>query len=173
MQKKVHIPPGKLLEFFTVDEIKQRLSYDPNSGLFTHLLGWRKGRVAGCLDNGYVKMSLYKNGICAQTHAHRLAWLFVYGTLPVNEIDHINGDRSDNRIKNLRDVTRQVNAQNLRKPIPGSRTGVLGVSMRRGRYTSSISIGDRVIFLGDFETKDAAQAAYIEAKRRLHAGCTI
>lgn len=162
-----------VLASISIDEIKARLSYDPDTGLFVHLTGPRAGRVAGCVDSGYVKLTIRKDGQSLQVRAHRLAWILSYGRLPKHEIDHVNGNRADNRLCNLRDVTRQVNGQNLTRARAGSATGVLGVRPRRGGYTTGIQAGDKYVFLGDFKTVEEAYAAYVEAKRKLHVGCTI
>lgn len=172
-KNSIRVAPSKLLELFNIEELKERLSYNPDTGVFTHLVGNFKGRTAGCSDKGYIKIGLTTNGKHLQVHAHRLAWVFVHGVLPTREIDHINGNPSDNRICNLRDVSRQVNGQNLSKPFAGNRTGILGVSQRRGRYCSAIKANGKSIFLGDFNTAEEARDAYLRAKRRYHQGCTI
>lgn len=88
----------------TQEELKEYLHYDPLTGDFNWTIGKRGLKVnskAGSMnDQGYVIIRI--NNI--RYRAHRLAWLYVYGHFPINEIDHINGVRSDNRIENLRDA---------------------------------------------------------------------
>lgn len=60
---------------------------------------------------------------------HRLIWVYMHGKLPTDVIDHINGDRADNRITNLRDVSQAVNMQNMTKPTSASQTGVFGATL--------------------------------------------
>jgi hypothetical protein len=107
--------------------------------------------------------------------AHRLAWLFVYGHHPIHEIDHINGNPMDNRIQNLRDVPHRVNAENKRKAGRTTYSGLLGAHYHKnsGRYASNIKANGKQICLGYFSTAEEAHAVYVEAKRRIHEGCTI
>lgn len=109
--------------------------------------------------------------------AHRLAWVHVHGSWPAGDIDHINGDKLDNRIANLRDVTRSVNKENMRSARGDNKVGLLGVHVRRQNttrpYVASIRVSGKLIHLGAHNTPEAAHAAYLEAKRRLHSGCTI
>ena len=130
----------------TQSELKSLLTYDPDTGRFT----WQTGRRAGHLADttrvlGYavitVKNRMYK--------AHRLAWLYVNGCWPKTQIDHINHDRSDNRIANLRDVTCAVNHQNRHRNTR-SAAGFLGVTWhkRDKRWQSHIEIGGKSIYLG-------------------------
>ncbi len=125
------------------------------------------GQEAGCVSkaDGYRVVSLggrlYK--------AHRIIWLHVYGEWPPHVIDHINGDRLDNRLANLRAVTSSENAQNLSLSA-SNKSGLPGVSWDagRGRWFSSIQKGGKTYALGRFEDKGAAYRAYLAAKRNLH-----
>jgi hypothetical protein len=106
--------------------------------------------------------------------AHRLAWLHFYGEGPRHQIDHINGDKLDNRIANLRDVPHQINQQNRRRVLSTNKSsGLIGAHRHRSRWQSRIRTCGRYVFLGVFDTPEAAHAAYVEAKRRLHPGCTL
>ena len=106
--------------------------------------------------------------------AHRLAWLYVHGAWPTGQIDHINGDRGDNRISNLRDVTPALNTQNQRRAARSNKSsGLLGVTANRGRWLAQISIGGKSRNLGRYATPEEAHAVYVAAKRVLHAGCTL
>ena len=157
----------------------KKLEYSEISGCFTWAFDPRgkpglKGKKAGFLVNGYTLIKTTIGGKKASFFAHRLAWLYVYGEWPNSEIDHINGDRSDNRIQNLRDATHSENQQNRRAASKKSKTGVLGVHPTPdGRYVAQISINGRSVKIGRFRSVEDAQAAYIETKREIHAGCTI
>jgi hypothetical protein len=90
-------------------------------------------------------------------------------------IDHINGNKLDNRWSNLRIVERVTNGQNRRRANKNNAAGLLGAHKRRGStgWTSSITTPDGVRFLGFFDSAIKAHEAYVSAKRQLHAGCTI
>ena len=121
-------------------------------------------------SNGY--LTIFCNGF--RYAAHRLAWLYVHGEWPPAHIDHINGIRTDNRISNLRSVTASVNAQNMRRAMKNSKTGVLGVTKCGNRFKAQLAIprGSNK-YLGLFKTIGEAQQAYLDAKRSTHLGCTI
>jgi hypothetical protein len=109
---------------------------------------------------------------------YRLAWLYVYGQWPDQELDHINGNSSDDRMENLRDVPRGINQQNLRKAYKNkTSSSLLGVYTNKGRpkkpWRSSLHIDGREKYLGAFATEQEAQEAYLSAKRKHHEGCTI
>lgn len=129
------------------------------------------GKVAGYVSaDGYVKVEV---GGKAQS-AHRIVWLMHRGEWPSGDIDHINGDRADNRIGNLRDVTHRLNTQNRRKAVRGSCTGHLGVTLHQsGRFRARIRADGKLMSLGLYDTPQQAHAAYVVAKRRLHAGNTL
>ena len=155
--------------------LRELFHYDPETGVFTRLVtrqgqGARAGDVAGTLKpSGYLTI-----WICGANHmAHRLAWLYVHGKWPTHEIDHIDGNRANNAIANLRDVTRSVNHQNLRRARSDSAHGFLGVSPFFGKWKARITVNRVFQHLGVFDTPEEAHAAYLEAKRRLHVGCTI
>lgn len=150
------------------------LSYDPDTGLFTRKIGWHRfsaGSIAGALHpNGYVYISI--NG--TRTGAHRLAWLYVEGTLPDCSIDHLNGVRSDNRIANLREASVTLNAENQRRPHSNNKSGFLGVSRNtQGSWSARIRVKGKLIQIGSFPDPEAAHSAYLNAKRLLHEGCSI
>jgi hypothetical protein len=161
----------------TAHRLRELLVYDGETGVFawraSRGAGANVGAVAGTLHQGYRKIRV--DGV--KHFAHRLAWLHVHGEWPAGEIDHVNGDKLDNRIANLRDVTRSTNKQNMREARADSASGFLGVLFRktakRNPYAASIMVEGRRKHLGQFPTPDAAHAVYVNAKRQLHAGCTI
>jgi hypothetical protein len=138
--------------------------YDPESGV---LLRRKTGKPVKAKNGaGYIKLQVNRR----QYTAHRVAWLLSTGAWPQHDIDHINGDREDNRFNNLRDVPRSVNLQNRVKS--GGRTGFLGVSLhaQTGRYSAQIRANGRNKSLGLFDTPEEAHKVYIAAKRQLHQG---
>lgn len=157
--------------------LRELLHYDPETGVFT----WRvnrgrtakAGSIAGfiCKPQGYINTSV--DGRTYKTH--RLAWLHVYGEWPLQDIDHLNGVRTDNRIANLRDVSRSFNMQNRRTHSTHNKAGVLGVSFHKKtkKWMAQITNNGRRITLGYYETTDLAYAFYISAKRVLHPGNTL
>lgn len=150
------------------------LLYDGDTGRFT----WNAapvqripaGSVAGGLNSeGYRVVRCM--GVLYLSH--RLAWLFCNGSWPSGDIDHINGVRDDNRIENLRDVSRSVNQQNLKRARRDNATGLLGVKRARKGFEARINVSGRYVHLGTFSTPTAAHAAYLAAKRQHHEGCTL
>lgn len=104
---------------------------------------------------------------------HRLAWLYMHGRWPSGDIDHINGNRSDNRFSNLRDVATQTNSENRRCAQKNNKAGLLGVTKRRNGYEARIRVLGRLIYLGLYDTPERAHEVFLQAKRERHAGCTI
>lgn len=166
----------------TAARVRELFDYSPEDGV----LRWRKvryralvGKAAGCKNSrGYITVV-----VDSRTRlVHRLAWLHFYGKWPVNQIDHINGVKDDNRAVNLRDVSPQVNGQNQRRaprmaaPSPFN-TGLLGTYFDRKRQVFRAQITDPVTRkpknLGSFATAEAAHAAYLKEKRILHEGNTL
>lgn len=114
--------------------------------------------------------------VCGKAYrAARLAWFYVHGAWPKHHIDHINGNRLDNRIANLRDIPRQANNQNIHRSFKTNKTGFLGVDLdkRSNRYRASIRHNGSNRTLGRFDTPEEAHEVYLNAKRLLHEGCTL
>jgi len=158
----------------TLDQLKQSLRYSPETGVFLWLqdMGSRAkaGNVAGAKDGcGYTAIKLFGKSYLA----HRLAWLYVYGEWPKQRIDHISGDRRDNRIDNLRDVSPSVNSQNQKRARADNSTGFLGVSRHPKGFAALIGLNGKIKKLGVFAEPQQAHAVYLEAKRQMHSGCTI
>lgn len=156
-------------EIVTAARLREVLRYEPETGLFTWLRGHRTGATAGTVNvSGYVQIKvdgrLY--------YAHRLAWLYVYGIWPTNEVDHRNTRRSDNSLQNLRDASRTVNSENLQSAHSDGGSGLLGVSWskEKSKWHARIRIKGRTKFLGYFESSESAGAAYVAAKRTFHEG---
>ena len=157
----------------STEYLKQRLLYDCDTGVFTRIKTPRKdrlGKEAGSLGVlGYTQ--IYLNGTLH--YAHRLAWLYVYGEYPKNMIDHVDGNRANNAISNLRDVTSQGNRQNMRRAMRDNKTGLLGASKSRKGYVAQICINGKQTYLGLYETALLAHEAYLSVKREVHKTCTI
>lgn len=128
--------------------------------------GRRPGNVAGAVDSrGYVQLKV--DG--AQLLAHRVAWLLTHGSWPEGFIDHINGVRTDNRLVNLRIVTRSQNNSNRRKSA-GATSRYRGVTWnaRDRRWTAAISVDGKHRHIGNFKCETEAAAAYDAAARLAH-----
>lgn len=152
------------------ERLREFLSYDPEAGVFL----WKAvpsqrvkvGSVAGSRNgNGY-----WKIGLDGRKHyAHRLAWLFVHGEWPADEIDHVNGIRDDNRLTNLRQATHAENCQNL--SMNGkNRSGHPGVSWcaRDRKWRADIKIHGRTRYIGYYDSIEDAIAARKAAKAEVH-----
>ena len=144
--------------------------FDMDTGIFTWKTGQRKGMKAGTLTKiGYIQIRIGKNLF----RAHRLAWLYCYGCFPSFDIDHIDGNKENNKISNLRDVEKYVNSQNKRKARSDNKTGILGVCKRKDKYRAQIYHSGKVVHLGFFDHAEDAKNAYLNAKRLFHAGNTL
>lgn len=151
----------------TADRLRDLLDYNSETGIFRWKVRVarrvRVGDIAGSADNGYREIRIDYTAY----RAHRLAWLYAHGVWP-KEIDHINGVMDDNRLLNLRDATKSENQQNQRRAQSNNKTGLLGVSLRRGKFQAQIMASGKNLHLGYFATAELAHAAYVQAKRRLH-----
>ncbi len=155
----------------TQAKLKERLFYDAESGEFIWLVARRKdrlGKVAGANHSkGYRVICISGN----YYFCHRLAWLYVHGKWPDGQIDHINANKSDNRISNLRDVSGSQNRQNIYAAMASNKSsGVLGVHWhkRGGKWRSSIRANGKQIHLGLFDSIEEAKGAYLKAKKEFH-----
>lgn len=156
----------------TQERLRQLFQYDPETGLFTRLTSAnnrvRTGDIAGSKRaDGYIKIRVDFD----MYYAHRLAWLYMNGEWPTKKIDHINGNKSDNRWANLRDVSASINAQNCLQ-LTGS-SGEHGVHCVRGRWKAEIKAKGKCIRLGSYSEKWRAAAAYLTAKVLCHPDAAI
>jgi len=153
----------------SVDVIKDLLSYDQQSGNLYWTDKQRialRGKVAGSIDAyGYLQLSVKRK----RYKAHRVAWLLTYGSWPNGEIDHIDGDKLNNRITNLRDVSSQTNAWNRNLAQKNNSTGYRGVTKHRNKFMADIKVCGKKIYLGLFDTPELAHQAYLQAKTKHHA----
>ncbi len=158
-------------KILTQERLKELLNYDPATGIFTNRVvrqGMRKGAnsIAGTKNiHGYIVIQIdgHKVG------AHRLAWLYMYGDWPVNQIDHINRVRDDNRIANLRDVTASENvhnAANWTKNTSGVRNVVW--HKRNKKWQAQIMVNNKYKYLGLYNDLEEARKVAEFASKALH-----
>lgn len=143
-------------------EIYDVIEYDPSSPTGLRWLVATSNRVrvgspalCGQHSNGYYSGQV----LGTRQYAHRVVWFLHTGEWP-EQVDHINGNRRDNRIENLREVTNQQNAFNRRS--------VKGYTLYRDKYMAYITVDYKFKFLGYYGTPEAARGAYLAAKRVLH-----
>lgn len=145
----------------TVDRVRMLLEYEPSCGVLRWIIGQGRsapGSVAGTIKpNGYRVVTI--DG--GKHYAHRLIWFYVHGVWPAVEIDHINGQKDDNRIGNLREATGTQNQGNRGSTNPNGK----GVTYhkRDKRWQAQMSRYGKHVHLGQFKNKDDARAAYAKA----------
>ncbi len=162
MPKGIYIDP---------DYIRSILSYDRYTGIFYwkefRSANAQKGQAAGCVKkNGRrVIRILGRLEFC-----NRLAWVYVTGDQPKGEIDHIDGNPSNDAFSNLRDVTHSQNLQNQKRAKSNNKLGILGVHFQkdRGKYLAQIKVNGKNLHLGRFIRPEEAEAAYKSAKKLMH-----
>lgn len=146
----------------TAELLRSLLNYDPATGEFSWKVrcGMRglPGKVTGHTRGEYRQITVRQKNY----RAHRLAWLHHYGRWPKGEIDHIDGDKHNNAITNLREVTLTVNQRN--RSLPSNNTsGVIGVCWHKGSERWHASIGAK--YVGSFRNLSDAKAARRRAER--------
>lgn len=152
--------------------LKELLSYNPETGVFTWLAypnaqyrsSARIGHPAGSITTrGYRCI-----GVAGRIYAeHRLAWLYMTGEWPKDQIDHRNGVKTDNHWANLRKATHSQNAMN-KTTYKSNTSGHKGVSRFRDKWAANVSVQGHQKFLGYFTTVEGAAAAVAEARTKLH-----
>lgn len=157
-------------ETLTQQRLMELFIYDPLTGLFTRKVSQsnavKAGQLAGAPNGlGYLTISIDQRRYVV----HRLAWLYVHGSFPAAFLDHINGERDDNRIVNLREATRSQNNAN-RPPGKNCNSGQRGVYWHpvKKLWMAAAGKDGRIIHLGGFKEFDAAKAAYQQAADGLH-----
>ena len=160
------------MKYPSIAELRNRLRYCPDTGKLFWKTAHRKkkaGDEAGYMHPyGYVVVGI--NG--SIFGAHRVAFAIHYGKWPELFVDHINGDRADNRISNLREASHRVNAQNRSKPREGKKIPLLGVSQhpRCKNFSANINVNGKTLWLGSYKTAEQAHEAYMQAKAKYHEG---
>lgn len=159
-------PP--LLPEVTAESLRGLLDYNPDTGVFT----WKyrayrhaAGSVAGYKASGYIVISIGSRPY----RAHRLAWLYVYGRWPEAQVDHVNLDRSDNRIANLREASQTQNSANV--PLTKrNKSGFKGVSWdgKKQKWVAVINVNGKQRWLGGFDSKEDAVEIRRRAAEELH-----
>lgn len=174
----------------TAQSLRELLNYDDVAGTFewrsralhwfikeADWTTWNKrfaGKPAGSIRKQKIGTVCFAIGLLSKHYlAHRVAWTYMTGEWPAQQIDHIDGDSMNNRWVNLRLADSRLNAENKRKARSDNASGLLGVNRRGSVFIARIGSMGRSIYLGRFASAQEAHAAYIGAKRRLHAGCTI
>ena len=148
-----------------INQLQDLLAYDPDTGV----VSWRSdgvkkkaGQPAGSdKGNGYIQITVRPKNYLA----HRVAWALHHGEWPENQIDHINGNRSDNRLCNLREVTNKQNAMNSGMRA-NNRSGVHGVSWDKAcqKWVCRIRNGKVYRNLGRFDSLEKAKQVVESAK---------
>lgn len=157
----------------SVERLNDVLLYENETGL----LKWRNKKIktsdgyAGCFrKDGYRVIRIDS----VLMYAHRIVWALFNGKYPEQFIDHINTNKRDNRIENLRDVSVATNSRNQTKARSDNHSsGYLGVQRNHNGWQACITTDRKRKCLGTYKTPEDAHAAYVEAKRKLHDGCTI
>lgn len=119
------------------------------------------------LSTGYLSVAITMDGAVTRLQIHRIIWAMHTGAWPAAEIDHINGDKADNRICNLREASRSQNVAN-QGPLPRNKVGLKGVCPHGERYRAQIKTQGEVLYLGMFDTPESAHEAYCTAARKYH-----
>ena len=152
------------------------LDYNQETGVLTwrqdHSSRARAGGQAGKpRSRGYGGVQI--DGV--KYPVHKLVIYWYSGLYPYEDVDHRDGDRSNNRLRNLRCAGPLLNAQNRRKPSKNNKTGFLGVAFCKStrRYRVQILVERKKIHVGRYDTPEAAHAAYLAAKRTYHSGNTL
>lgn len=161
----------------TIEQVQEKFYADASGKLFYKVDSGIWGRIkagtvaGGIRPDGYLEVRLKQRLFLV----HHVIWALNHGAWPQGLMDHINGNRTDNRIQNLRDVCDRVNAENKHAHQSNNKLRLLGVTYRRNRntYTAKINVCGKCHYLGEFKLPEQAHKAYLAAKRRLHEGCTI
>lgn len=152
------------------ETLKEFLDYSPETGIFI----WKKrsalatkiGTVAGNLNAlGYIRIRFLRHGWMA----HRLAWLFVHGEMPLDQIDHIDCDKSNNKIGNLRQASTSENLRN-RKKSPRNTSGFKGVTWHKlnNKWLVACRVNGVKVHLGYYKDPEEASKVYLAFAKKCH-----
>ena len=154
----------------TAARLRAVLEYDPSTGIFTWICGQRVGLMAGSPDRrGYWTIKIDRR----RYKAHRLAFLYVTGKGPAQDVDHERGDRRDNRWGKLREATPSQNQQNRLRAQANNSTGYLGVYPLGDGFSASIRANGVRHYLGRHATAEQAHKAYLKAKAEYHSDSSL
>lgn len=156
------------MQEITQEYLKEIFDYKDGNLFWKKRTGPRSkiNEIAGHLrKNGYVQVILHRKIYVA----HRLIWLWIHGEWPKNEVDHIDGNKSNNKIENLRDVTKSQNQQNRLKTRQNT-SGYKGVFFhaRSNKWIAKITLNKKQNYLGYFSSPLDAHNAYCEAAKKFH-----
>jgi hypothetical protein len=166
------MPKTKISKVITTDELREVLEYNPITGLFY----WKesrggnavKGSRAGCLSTQSGYWDIKVGG--SSYRAHRLAWQYVYGVVP-SMLDHIDRNRQNNSITNLREASRSENTLNSSTRSDNT-SGEKGISQNKHlSWIANLGYKGTNMYLGSFPTKELAILAREEAIRELGILC--
>jgi len=147
-----------------ISEFLKHFIYNPDTGELTWRIDKRpakSGDYAGTVNHdGYRKVMLFKK----YYSVHRVAWAMTYGDWPIGEVDHIDGDRLNNRLENLRDTTHRGNSQNRQAHRKGH---LVGTTRVKHGWQSSITINYKRMHLGIFASEQEAHSAYLKAQEAI------
>jgi len=152
----------------TQDELKHKLHYNPDTGIFTWINPIKKtniGKVAGCtMANGYSYIKINKKLYLS----HRLAWIYINGEV-TKELDHINNNRSDNKISNLRIASKFQNQCN-KKVNKNNIYGIKGITLHSkcNKFQARIGLNNKTIYVGLYDDFFEACCSIISVRNKLH-----
>lgn len=160
--REKHLKRTKEEEFELMNGLAKDLHYDPHSGYF-----WWTKRMSRSVQSGSIGGSISDNGPRQgyrtfayknkKIRAHRLAWFMFYGDVPESCVDHINGDRQDNRISNLRLATNEQNQKNRKNNNCGKTWGTqFHKNMKYKKYSAGFRINGKHKSLGYYATREEA-----------------
>jgi hypothetical protein len=155
----------------TQEMLRQSHYYNPGTGLFYKRMASGKLKLTGTLHHtGYLQCKIN----CQNYSAHRLAWLYMAGTWPEEHVDHIDGNKDNNKWNNLRVATNSDNLENQKRArVDNLSTGLLGAYPHGSRFKARITVKGKRLCLGTFNSPEEAHQAYIESKRDLHSFNTL
>lgn len=171
------------VDSITPEILRQLLRYEPSTGalywlerpesMFSHKRYQQSWNTRYAGKQGFTAdIGGYRYGavLGVNLYAHRVAWALHYGDWPSDEIDHINGDKSDNSAENLREASHSENMRNRGAQANNSAGGLKGVTFdkRKGKWMSQIRLDRKTYFLGYFLSKDEAHRAYAGAVVSFH-----
>jgi len=151
----------------THEQLIQQLEYIPELGRFKRLQRRSNqvvGTIAGADDctKGYRKImvlgKMYKE--------HHLVWFYLKKSWPLLQIDHIDGNKANNKIENLREVNQTQNMYNKHKAHANNASGFLGVCKVKDKYYPRLKVGNKLLHLGTFSSGEEAHKRYLEEKAK-------
>ncbi len=156
----------------TAREVRQRFDYDPREGLFRYRIvppnqsKIKIGDIAGFPRRTKYGVYLIIKINSRPYYAHRLVWLYVFGDWPIDQLDHKDGNKLNNKLDNLRPATQSNNKSNGKR-YNNNTSGFKGVVKCKNKWKAQITHQGKVIYLGLYMTKLDAHAAYVRASREL------